>query len=363
MATKTKTAIDKLMQKLNKPDLKQKVTFFRLLAVSQNAGLGIRESIVSIAKSEQHPGFKDMMEEMVLELTNGWSLADAMMPYDYFFWTEEIELIRSAQITGNMAQVLAQLAEELENLQEINAKMKKAMTYPIMVLLMAIGAVVVILTTVLPNILTMFPDTNNLPGITQFMMGVSDYLKANGMMIFVFLALIVIGYNILYSKFILFKIFVDKILLTIPVIKDVSKTLYMYKFSNLLSQFYEAGVSPVLSMKLLSSIFDNFHYKQKMMDVKSDLEAGFSLYDSLVSSVLFDPILIQIINVGENTGSLPEVLKKMSAYYRNTFRNAIDVAMAMIEPLLMMFVAAIVGTIVASVFLPMASMMENIGNL
>lgn len=71
MATKTKTAIDKLMQKLNKPDLKQKVTFFRLLAVSQNAGLGIRESIVSIAKSEQHPGFKDMMEEMVLELTNG----------------------------------------------------------------------------------------------------------------------------------------------------------------------------------------------------------------------------------------------------------------------------------------------------
>lgn len=262
-----------------------------------------------------------------------------------------------------MAQVLAQLAEELENLQEINAKMKKAMTYPIMVLLMAIGAVVVILTTVLPNILTMFPDTNNLPGITQFMMGVSDYLKANGMMIFVFLALIVIGYNILYSKFILFKIFVDKILLTIPVIKDVSKTLYMYKFSNLLSQFYEAGVSPVLSMKLLSSIFDNFHYKQKMMDVKSDLEAGFSLYDSLVSSVLFDPILIQIINVGENTGSLPEVLKKMSAYYRNTFRNAIDVAMAMIEPLLMMFVAAIVGTIVASVFLPMASMMENIGNL
>lgn len=358
-----KNLLDKLMQKLNKPDLRQKVTFFRLLAVSQNAGLGIRESIVSIAKSEQHPGFKDMMNQMVLELTSGGSLANAMTPYDYFFGTEEIELVRSAQITGNMAQVLNQLAEELENLQEINAKMKKALTYPIMVLLMAIGAVVVILTTVLPNILTMFPDTNNLPGITKFMMGVSDYLKNNGTIIFIFFIGFIIGFRVLYGNFILFKIFIDKLLLVSPIIKDITKTLYMYKFSNLLSQFYEAGVSPVVSMRLLSSIFDNFHYKQKMADVKSDLEAGFSLYDALVASVLFDPILIQIINVGENTGSLPDVLKKMSAYYRNTFRNAIDVAMSMIEPLLMMFVAAIVGTIVAAVFLPMASMMENIGNL
>lgn len=95
----------------------------------------------------------------------------------------------------------------------------------------------------------------------------------------------------------MFKIFIDKIFISIPVIKDVVKTLYMYKFSNLLSQFYEAGVSPVVSMKLLASIFDNFHYKQKMIDVKSDLESGFTLYESLVSSTLFDPILVQIINV------------------------------------------------------------------
>lgn len=152
-------------------------------------------------------------------------------------------------------------------------------------------------------------------------------------------------------------------MVTAPVIKDVTKTLYMYKFSNLLSQFYEAGVSPVVSLKLLGNVFDNFHYKQKMIDVKSDLESGFTLYESLVSSTLFDPILVQIINVGENTGSLTEVLRKISLYYRNTFRNAIDVAMAMIEPLLMMFVAGIVGTIVASIFLPMASMMEFVSQM
>lgn len=100
-----------------------------------------------------------------------------------------------------------------------------------------------------------------------------------------------------------------------------------------------------------------------MFSVRSDLESGFTLFDSLVSSPLFDPILIQIINVGENTGSLPEVLKKMSSYYRNSFRNAIDVVVALLDPILMMFVATIVGVIVASIFLPMASMMEAVNQM
>lgn len=142
------------------------------MAVSQNAGLGIRESLVSINKSETHKGFREMIDEMVISLTEGASLAEALEEYDYFFNSDEIELVRSAQITGNMSQVLSQLADELENTQEINQKIKKAMTYPTMVLVMAIGAVIVILTQVMPGIVEMFGD-NKLPGITQFMMGVS----------------------------------------------------------------------------------------------------------------------------------------------------------------------------------------------
>lgn len=357
-----KSSFDQLIQKLNKPTLKQKVNFFRLLAVSQNAGLGIRESLVSINRSETHKGFKEMIDEMVVSLTEGASLAEALEQYDYFFGSDEIELVRSAQITGNMSQVLAQLADELENTQEINQKIKKAMTYPTMVLIMAVAAVIVILTTVMPGIIEMFGD-NELPGITQFMMGVSDFLKENWSILLGAVITIVVGYKVSYDKILLFKIFIDSLLIKTPVIGSVVKTFYMYRFSNLLAQFYEAGVSPVVSLKLLGNIFDNFHYKKKMVDVKSDLESGFTLYESLVSSTLFDPILVQIINVGENTGSLTNVLAKMSSFYRNTFKNAIDVAMSMIEPILMMFVAAIVGTIVASIFLPMADMMQNVQNM
>lgn len=358
-----KTWFDAFIQQLNKPTLKQKVNFFRLLAVSQNAGLGIRESLVSINKSETHKGFKEMIDEMVIALTEGASLADALEEYDYFFWSDEIELVRSAQVTGNMAQVLSQLSDELENTQEINQKISKAMTYPTMVLCMAVGAVIVILVYVMPGIIEMFWDPEKLPGITKFMMGVSDFIKTNWAVLLWSIVSIVVGYKLLYSKVLLFKIFIDTMMTKIPVVWAVVKTFYMYRFSNLLSQFYEAGVSPVVSLKLLGNIFDNFLYKKKMVDVKSDLESWFTLYESLVASTLFDPILVQIINVGENTGSLTNVLGKMSNFYRNTFKNSIDVAMSMIEPILMMFVAAIVGTIVGSIFLPMASMMEQVQNM
>ena len=190
------------------------------------------------------------------------------------------------------------------------------------------------------------------------MMNVSDYLILHRWKLLIILVSGIVTYRFLYSKVLVFKIFIDKMLLKIPAVGSVIKNYYMYKFSNLLSQFYEAGVSPVVSLKLLGNIFSNHEYKQKMYNVRNDLESGFTLYESLVSSNLFDPILVQIINVGENTGSLTEILKKMSNFYRNNFQNAIDVAMSMIEPILMMFVAGIVGVIVASVFLPMADMIQ-----
>ena len=115
------------------------------------------------------------------------------------------------------------------------------------------------------------------------MLGISDWIKLNWPFLAFGTVGVVGGFSFLYQKVILFRIFIDKLFISTPVIKDVVKTLYMYKFANLLSQFYEAGVSPVVSLKLLGNIFENFHYKQKMIDVRSDLESGFTLYDSLAS--------------------------------------------------------------------------------
>jgi type II secretory pathway component PulF len=152
------TMIDRRIIEMNKPTLQQKATFFRLLAVSQKAGLGTRMSLVSLQQGETHKGMLMILEDMIHKLTEGLSLADAMQHHTYFFNSDEIELVRSTEITGNMAQTLEEVADDLETSQEINAKIKKALTYPILVICFAVVAVVVLLVFVMPTIIEMYGD-------------------------------------------------------------------------------------------------------------------------------------------------------------------------------------------------------------
>jgi type IV pilus assembly protein PilC len=327
--------------------------------VSQKAGLGIRSSLLSLQQGEKHKGLLLILEDMIQKLTEGASLAETMEDHMHFFKSDEIELIRSTEITGNMSQTLEEIADSLESSQEVNAKVKKAMMYPSLVILFTIAAVIVLLIFVMPAIVEMYGDTE-LPGITQFMLDASDFLKKHRFFLNTGILGVIVLYNFLYTNVLVFKIFVDTLALKIPLVKDVIKVFYMSRFTSLLGQFYEAGVSPIVSFKLLASIFDNFIYKRKMVEVKNSISAGFSIYESMEGSELFDPILIQIINVGENTGSLTEVLKKISVYYTSSLKNSIDALMAIIEPLLMAFVACIVGVLLGAIYLPMADMVNNI---
>ena len=192
------------------------------------------------------------------------------------------------------------------------------------------------------------------------MLNTSDFLQSNWYKLLIIVITIIVWYNVLYSKWLLFKIWIDKLLLMIPVVKDVVKLFYMSRFTSLLSQFYEAWVSPIISFKLLAGIFDNFHYKRKMVEIRNSINAWFSIYDSMEWTDLFDPILIQIINVWENTWALPTVLKRIAPFYESSLKNNIDALMAVLEPGIMAFIAWIVWILLGSIYLPMADMVNQI---
>ncbi|MDR0651608.1 MAG: type II secretion system F family protein [Candidatus Peribacteria bacterium] len=155
--------IDGVLIDLQKPSLQQKATFFRLLAVSQKAGLGIRASLLSLQQGETHSGLLLILEDMIQKLTEGASLASAMEYHMHFFKSDEIELIRSTEITGNMAKTLEEIADDLEESQSINAKVKKALTYPTLVIIFTVVAVIVLLVFVMPTIVEMYGDPEELP--------------------------------------------------------------------------------------------------------------------------------------------------------------------------------------------------------
>ena len=357
---KLQEKLDWIMIQINKPSLDAKANFFRLLAVSQKAGLWVRDSLKSLQQWEKNKGLLLIINDMIDKLTEWASLAEAMEAQSYFFNSDEIELIRSTEITGNMVQTLEEIAVNLESSQEINAKVKKASMYPIMMIGLTIVAVIILLIKVFPSIIDMYWDPEQLPWITKFMLRTSDYLQANWYKLLIWVIVIVVSYKVAYSRWLLFKIWIDKLLLLVPVVSGVVKLFYMSRFTSLLAQFYEAWVSPVISFKLLAWIFDNFHYKRKMVEIRNSINAWFSIYDSMEWTDLFDPILINIINVWENTWALPNVLKRISPFYEMTLKNNIDALMAVLEPLLMAFIAGIVWVLLWSIYLPMADMVNQI---
>ncbi len=351
--------LDRLMFQIQKPDAKHKTVFFRLLAVAQKAGLGVREALSSILQSEQHYGMKIIIKDILEDINQWLPFAVALETHRWFFGADEIELIRASEGIGNMPDTLNNIASELENFQKIKWKVKGALTYPVLMLWFAWVAVVVLLVKVIPTFVGLFAG-RELPAITQYMLTASWFLQEKRHIIFGIIASVVLVYNLLYKYFLPFKILIDTLFLKIPVLKDVVKTFYLYRFSKVLADFYKAWVNPVVSLEQMSAIFDNYLYKRKAMDIRTDLEAWFWFADSMEWSPLFDPILVQIVLVGEGTGNIDVVLLKMASFYDSELENKIKQLMAMIEPLLMSFIAVIIWWIVASIFLPMADLVNAI---
>lgn len=352
---------DKITLSFSKPSLAVKTNFFRLLAVGQKVGLWLRESLISISMSEHNKVMKSIIDDMIEQVNQWSSLFTAMQKHDYFFSSTETELIRAAQGMGNMPETLEGIALELENFAQITKKIKGALTYPITLLVFALGATAILLIKVVPTIVELYPNKDSLPGITRIMLDVSDFMVAWWYVLLGAAVAIAVIYNALYKYFLPFKIFIDGTLLRIPTVWDAIKTFYMYRFSKLLGDFMFAGVDQISAMTQISRIFTNFFYKKKADDIKADLNAWFAFADTIEWSNLFDPILIQIIVVGESTGNLWEILQTMSWFYKEQLMQKISAVMAFVEPILMLLIAGLIGSIVGAIYLPLIDMVNVIG--
>jgi len=352
--------ISKIMILMQKPALKNKVSFYRLMFLCQKAWLGIRESLTSILSWEKHWWMKRIIDDMILQLSQWTPLYWAMQNHKYFFSAEETELIKSAESIWNLPEVLENIADELESYQALLSKVKNAMIYPVMILIFAIWAVILLLVKVMPTIVELFPSREALPWITKFMLWASDFLQTKWYVIPGVIILIATSYILAYAKNLPFKIVMDRIFLTAPVVWDIARKFNLYRFCKLLADFYNAWVSPIVTLTQIYDIMENYHYKQKVLNIKSDLEVWLSFTEAMEWSWLFDNILIQIISVWEKTWNTWEVLIKMSNFYKTELNNKLEWLMKLIEPLLMWFIAIIVWVIVASIFLPMADLIGTI---
>lgn len=343
-----------------KPSLKQKVTFFRLMAVTQRAGLGIRDSLISIKESEKHPWMREILN-WIIDIINQWyPLSDGMQEYRYFFSSSEIALIKSSETMWNMPEVLENISSELESFLQLRSKIKWAMTYPAVVLIFSIIAIIILLDKVVPVIVWLFPSVDKLPEITKFVISLSELIKTKGYFFLMWFIWFVFSFLYLYKYNIEFKKLIDEILLKIPMIWQLVRNYNHYRFSKLLSDYYNAWVSPTIAFNEISMILGNYHYKNKIKDISEDLKMWLGITESIAWSWLFDQVLIQVLQIWEKTWNIWEVLSSMSKYYKTELETQIEWLTKLIEPFLMAFVAIIIWTIAAAVFLPMADLISTI---
>lgn len=355
------SGLERFVASLNTPPMKVKTNFFRLLAVSQKVWLWLRESLVSLSKSEHNTVMKNILNDMISQVNQWVSLADAMTKHNHLFLNTEIELVKAAQSMGNMPETLEEISNELENYSHIKAKIKWSLMYPITLLIFSALATAILLIKVIPTITELFPDKDKLPWITKIVLAFSDFMIERWPIIIISISGIIVIYQTLYKYFLPFKIIIDRGLLNTPVLWDSIKTFYMYRFSKLLWDFLHAWVNQIESMNQITSIFENFHYKKKAADIRNDLNAWFTFVDTIEGSDLFDPILVQIIVVWEQTGNLWDILKTMSVFYKEQLMQKIGTVMGFIEPILMWIIAVIIWSIVSSIFLPLADLVNVIG--
>ena len=357
---KKKSFFKELEAKMNKPWLKNKTNFYRLFSVSQKAWLGMIDALNALLDSEEHKWMRVILDDIIQQLVQWIELADAMACHSYFFGQDEIELVRSSQLAWNLVDTLNDIADNLEQSNEISGKLKKALMYPIILLVWSIAAALYIDIKVLPNIVTLFPNQDDIPWITQVLMNVAEWLQAYWLYLWLGIVVLIAAFIYSYRKIIPFKIAIDNFLVTAPIISPVIKWNYQYKFAKQLSQFYSAWMSPVVSLQLIWNIFSNYLYKKKVIEIKKDLEAWFSIFEWMEWSKLFDAILIQIIHVWESTWSTKSVLAKISDFYKSQLETRIDIMMTAIEPIMMVFIAWIIGSLVAAIMLPMANVVNTI---
>lgn len=344
-----------------RPTIQVRTNFFRLMAISQDVGLGLRDSVINILKTEKNSTMKRVLQDIIESLSEWASFADAMSLHPLVFAANEVELVRASESMWNLPAIMREIAIEMENLQKIYQRIRSAITYPAVLAFFSVVAVIILLVYVIPTIISLFPNTESLPWITLFMIWVSDFVSTSWYVIIITIIALIIGFQFAYKRFLPFKKVVDLLMLNFPVLWEVTKSFYMYRFCKLLWDFTRAWVPTVKAFSQMKNIFSNYYYKKKTYEILKDMQSWFSLWDSVEWSSLFDPLLIQVIMVWENTWNLGDVLLSMSTFYKEKFRITIDILMGFLEPLLMVIIATVIWTIVASVFLPIADLVNVIG--
>lgn len=336
------------------------IIFLRQFATLISAGILLVESLDLLAEQTTNPRLKAILEDLSTEVQEGSPLSVSMSKHPAVFPNLLIQMIQSAEVSGRLEEVLEQMANYYEKQYRNKQKVTTAMTYPIVVGILALVITAFLLIFIVPIFGEMFASFGSeLPAITQMVLGLSQWFQKYWVLILVFLLAIIFVLRYLSQRDKMAYSF-DYLQLKIPIIGMFLQKTILARMTQTLSSLLNSSVPILQALDVTSQVVDNRVVEEVLLAAKKDVEQGESLAKPMEAHWFFPNLIIQMIKVGEASGSLDEMLKKASDIYEQEVEEASEKLQSLIEPLLIVFLSVIVGLIVLSIVIPMFGLFEQI---
>ena len=335
-------------------------TFTRQLATLVDAGLPLLRGLRVLEKQERNATLRGILGELAIAIEGGSTFSEALAQHPKVFNRLFVNMVKAGELGGVLEVVLKRLAEFSEKAQKIKGKVKAAMFYPVAVLVVALGIMILLLTFVIPRFQGVFAGMNiQMPWFTTFVLGISSAVKdhfittAGGVAVFVVVFMLLL-------KTRMGRLLCDKFKLKVPALGPVVSKVAISNFARTLGTLVSSGVPILQALTIVKETSGNVVISNAVASVHESVKEGETITAPLESSGVFPPMVVSMVDVGEQTGALPEMLLRIADNFDEDVDNAVSAMTSLLEPIMIVFLAVVVGSIVIAMFLPLIAMINNL---
>lgn len=336
--------------------------FVRQLATMMKAGVPLTQSFEIVADSLENPSMKELVLKLKVDIESGSNFATALRKHPKYFDDLFCSLVESGEQSGALETMLERVATYKEKSELLKAKIKKAMKYPIAVIVVAIIVTAILLIKVVPVFAELFESFGaELPAFTQLVVNMSNWMAKYYLVFFIGLALIAVAFTQAKLRSKKFRDFLDRLTLRLPIFGDIAYKAIIARFCRTLSTTFAAGVPLIDALDSTAGATNNVVFYDATQRIKEDVATGQQMQFAMRTTNLFPSMVIQMVGIGEEAGSLEEMLDKSATYYENEVDNAVDGLTSLMEPMIMAFLGIVIGGLVVAMYLPIFQMGSVVG--
>ncbi len=336
-------------------------TFLRQFAVMIKASIPIATSLKTLKDQGYTKVFRSVLTEVYLDVQSGVLLSDAFKKHPKVFPEFFNKMVAIGEVSGSLDRVLESMADYYENDRKIRSKVKSALTYPIILLVLILVVLIFITMFILPQFESMINELGgDVPLITKIVMSISEFIQDNYLFLFGGIAIFIFIFWLFFKKTKKGRYIWDYIKLHLPMVGTVTKNLVTSRFSKAFIILLGSGMNMSDCLDNLHKMLDNQVFVEKFKYSVEEVKRGRRIAQSMENIKMFPPMLIEMIDVGEKSGNIEDVLRSTSSYFDECVEQSIAKATAALEPLMIIFLGGIVAVVILSVLLPIIALMQSI---